>query len=277
MFKKSEGDPDYSESPSIRFYLKKMQQSKKNAIPSARDKKFQIIPAIDILDGKCVRLLKGDYDKSKIYNHDPVSMAKRFKEAGFDYLHIVDLDGARAGKLINFEVVREIYAQTDLKLEVGGGVREAHDLEKLIKIGVARIIIGSMVVKDFERFSEITQKFRDHIIVGLDAKNEFIATDGWTETSKISLEEILEKLIKLKINDFFITDIDCDGTLNGPNFSLYEKIRKRFPNINLVASGGVSSIEDVKNLKRINMDGVILGKAIYEERVSLEELREFCR
>ena len=231
---------------------------------------MRIIPAIDILNGKCVRLKKGDYSKSKIYYHDPVEVAQKFSKQGIEYLHIVDLDGARAGKPVNYKVIENIIKATNLKVQIGGGIRTLEDVQSLFKIGVSKIIIGSMLIRAPEFFEKLIKKYgKNKIIAGIDAKNNMVAISGWIEATKITCENSIQKAIELGAEEFVITDISKDGMLNGPNLEMYKKIKDKFPKIKLIASGGVSCQDDIKDLEKIKIDGAIIGKAIYEGKIKL--------
>lgn len=231
---------------------------------------FKIIPAIDIFGGKCVRLTKGDYDKSKVYNKDPVQVAQNFKKAGIKYIHIVDLDGARIGEPVNLRVIENIIKKIDLQVQVGGGIRAIQDAEKLFNVGVSKIIIGSMLVRDPQFFKNLIQKFGDDkIIAGIDVKNDKVAISGWEEATTVSTFDSIQNAINLGANEFVITDINKDGMLIGPNLELYKKIKANFHSIKLIASGGVSSQEDIDELGKLNLDGVIVGKAIYEGKIEV--------
>ncbi len=219
----------------------------------------KIIPAIDILNSNCVRLTKGDYDSVKIYSHDPVKVAKNFQEQGIKYLHIVDLDGARDGKPVNHGAIAAIIKAANLKVQIGGGIRRLEDAENLFKIGVSKIIIGSMLIRDPNFFKKLINKYgKDKIIAGIDAK-----------TTKNTYESLIQKAIDLGAQEFIVTDIDKDGMLKGPNLEMYKNIKAKFPKIKIIASGGVSCQNDINKLKKIKVAGVIVGKAIYEGKIKL--------
>ena len=231
---------------------------------------IKIIPAIDILGGKCVRLQKGDYNKYKIYNDDPVKIAQDFKEKGIKYLHIVDLDGAKIGRPVNHQVVESVIKKTNLKVQVGGGIRTLEHAESLFKIGVSKIIIGSMLIRDPDFFAELIKKYSaEKVIAGIDVKDNVPAIAGWLESTQTTTEELIQKTINLGAQEFIITDISKDGMLSGPNFELYKNIKLQFPDIKLIASGGVSCQNDIVKLEKIKSDGVIVGKAIYENNIKL--------
>jgi phosphoribosylformimino-5-aminoimidazole carboxamide ribotide isomerase len=234
---------------------------------------IEIIPAIDIIAGDCVRLEKGDFTTSKIYDSNPVLVAKRFADAGIKRLHLVDLDGARTGKVTNLKVLEDIAKSTDLIIDFGGGLREFKDVESVFNAGAKMVNLGSMAVRN----PHIAQIILDHfgsdcVILGADVKNETIAVSGWTEGGSISLWEFLQDWASRGIKKVCCTDISKDGMLSGPAFELYTTIKDDYPHIDLIASGGISNIEDVDLLDEIGIPAVIIGKAIYEGKISLEEL-----
>jgi phosphoribosylformimino-5-aminoimidazole carboxamide ribotide isomerase len=232
-----------------------------------------IIPAIDLIDGQCVRLTKGDYDTKKVYNTDPLEVAKHFEENGFTRLHLVDLDGAKAGKVINLSVLESICNNTQLQVDFGGGIKTDEDLEKVLNAGAFQVTIGSLAVKDPAKVKEWISKFgADRIILGADVKDRRIAVSGWLETSAIDLFDFIEDYYSCGIRNVLCTDISKDGMLEGPAFELYSELMKRFTDLKLIASGGVSGIEDVRKLKDLGIPAVVIGKAIYEGRISLREL-----
>jgi len=234
---------------------------------------MRIIPAIDIIDGKCVRLTQGDYAQKKIYNENPVDVARQFEDAGLSHLHVVDLDGAKAGKVINWKVVESITTNTNLKVDFGGGIKTDEEIEKLFQLKVSQVNLGSIAVRERLRVLDWLKQFgADKIILSADVKEETIAISGWQENSSISIMNFLKEYLQDGIEHVTCTDISTDGMLTGPNVELYKKIVLSFPHVNLVASGGVSSVEDLKELKRIGVDGVIVGKAIYEGRIELKDL-----
>lgn len=234
---------------------------------------MRIIPAIDIIDGKCVRLTQGDYSQKKIYNENPLQVAKLFEDAGLDHLHLIDLDGAKAGKVINWKVLEALAANTKLLIDFGGGIKTDEEVMQLFETGVNQINIGSMAVKNPIKIVEWINTFgAEKIILSADVKNEMIAISGWQEDSSIAITDFIKDYMKKGIEYVTCTDIRTDGMLTGPNIELYTKILLNFPQLNLIASGGVSGIEDLRELKQIGVDGVIVGKAIYEERIKLEDL-----
>lgn len=234
---------------------------------------MRIIPAIDIIDGKCVRLSQGDYDQKKIYHENPLEVARSFEEAGLHYLHLVDLDGAKAGKVTNWKVVEAITSQTQLHVDFGGGIKTQQEIEQLFALGIKQVNLGSIAVKQPEQVQQwITAFGPDKIILSADAKHEKIAIGGWQEDSSIALDEFIGDYVQKGIQYITCTDISTDGMLAGPNTALYKKLIQQFPDIKLIASGGVSSHADLVALKETGVNGVIIGKAIYEGRVTLAEL-----
>lgn len=232
-----------------------------------------IIPAIDIINGKCVRLTKGDYAQQKIYNDNPVEVAKQFENAGIKRLHIVDLDGAKAGKIINLDVLEKIAAATKLEIDFGGGVKNITDAANIFNAGAAMVTIGSLAVKHPELLEEWLMEFgAERFFIGADVLDEKIKISGWLEDSGINIFDFIGKMISLGSSNIFCTDIAKDGVMQGPSIDLYKKIIEQHPEINLVASGGVSNIEDVIALNAIGCKGVIIGKAIYEGLITLEQL-----
>ena len=234
---------------------------------------MKIIPAIDIIDGKCVRLTQGDYALKKVYNEHPLEVAKRFEDAGLQHLHLVDLDGAKAGKVINWNVIDSITTRTSLNVDFGGGIKTDEEISKLFKAGVKQVNLGSIAVKNkllVQRWIETYGS--DKIILSADVKNEKIAISGWMEDSSISIYDFIRDYLEKGIRYITCTDISTDGMLQGPNVALYRKLLEAFPEIKLIASGGVSSLNDLRDLQKINIDGVIIGKALYEGRISLSDL-----
>jgi phosphoribosylformimino-5-aminoimidazole carboxamide ribotide isomerase len=234
---------------------------------------MRIIPAIDLIDGKCVRLTQGDYAQKKIYNENPSEVAKEFEDAGIKYLHLVDLDGAKAGKVINWKVVESITSQTSLAVDFGGGIKTDSELTKLFDLGVKQVNLGSIAVKEPAKVAAwIKQYGKEKIILSADVKEELVAISGWLENSQLSITDFLNDYQSNGIEYVTCTDISTDGMLSGPNITLYKKLLSLFPALKLIASGGVSSMDDLRELKSIHVDGVIIGKAIYEGRVTLKEL-----
>lgn len=237
---------------------------------------MQIIPAIDIIDGKCVRLTEGDYTQKKIYNEDPLEVAKTFEGVGLMRLHLVDLDGAKAGEVVNWKVLEKIATKTNLQIDFGGGIKKEAILNAVLDAGATFATIGSLAVKEPDTFAEWINKFgANRFMLGADVYNEKIAIGGWLEKTELSVYDFMQSYLVKGIRQMFCTDIQKDGKLEGPSIVLYQKIIKTFPSINLIASGGVSSVEDLIALKKIGCTGAIVGKAIYENRISLTDLSKF--
>ena len=235
---------------------------------------LEIIPAIDLVEGKCVRLEQGDFGKLKVYSDDPLSMAQRFEKIGLRRLHMVDLDGAKTGKISNHRILEKIAKHTNLIIDYGGGIKTQGDLETVLNCGAQMVNIGSIAAVNPPMMEEwINMLGEDKFLLGADVHEKKIAVRGWQETSEWELFGFLSHYQDLGVKTFFCTDITRDGLLAGPSFDLYGEILNRFPLMNLVASGGVSKVEDIKKLDALGCSGVILGKAIYERRIDLEELR----
>lgn len=236
---------------------------------------MKIIPAIDLIDGKCVRLTQGDYNQKKIYNENPVDVAKQFEAAGLRYLHVVDLDGAKAGSIQNLATIKKLCNETTLQIDVGGGIKKEEDIQQLFEIGVTQVNLGSIAVKNQDLVSTWLYKFGlDRIIISADVRDEKIALHGWQEQSDLSIYDFIKLFDEPRL---FITctDIATDGMLTGPNAALYQSIQTAFPDVRLNASGGVSQLSDLDVLKKMNVSGVIIGKAIYENKISLKELSTY--
>lgn len=237
---------------------------------------MRIIPAIDILDGKCVRLSKGDYNTKKVYREDPLEMAKEFQDQGIEYLHLVDLDGAKSKHIVNYRVLDKICKKTNLKVDFGGGLKSNEDLKIAFESGANQITGGSIAVKEPETFKMWIQKYgSDKIILGADCHNRKIATSGWLETSELDVLDFIKQYEADNVSYVICTDIDKDGMLQGTSNDLYTEILEE-TNINLIASGGVSDIENLKALKELGCEGAIIGKAFYEGRITLKELSRLC-
>jgi len=237
---------------------------------------MQIIPAIDIIDGKCVRLTQGDYQQKKIYNEQPLEVAKQFEDAGLQRLHLVDLDGAKAGSVKNWKVLEAIAGKTALVVDFGGGIKKREDLDIVFNSGAALATIGSLAVKDEALFVEWLKSYgANKFLLGADVKDEKIAVAGWLETTDIWIYDFIEKYADHGIQQLFCTDVSKDGLLQGPSTELYKSIISKFPSLHFIASGGVSSVEDLDTLRNIGCAGVIVGKAFYEGRISLSELVQF--
>tara|TARA_B110000263_G_C15306992_1_gene510950 strand:- start:1709 stop:2440 length:732 start_codon:yes stop_codon:yes gene_type:complete len=237
---------------------------------------MRIIPAIDLIDGKCVRLTKGNYSKIKTYNDNPLEVAKKYEAHGIEYLHLVDLDGAKSKHIVNHRVLEEIASKTSLKIDFGGGLKSDNDLNIAFECGAKQITGGSVAIKNPILFESWIEKYgNDKIILGADILNNKIAINGWKDLSILNLNEFLEKYLKKGISRVICTDINKDGMLEGPSFELYLKILNNFSNIKLIASGGVSVYNDLIKLNEIGCEGCIIGKAIYEDKITLNQLEKF--
>ena len=237
---------------------------------------MRLIPAIDIIEGKCVRLSKGDYNTKKIYNESPLEVAKEFQDHGIEYLHLVDLDGAKSKHIVNHKVLEEIASKTNLKIDFGGGLKTDEDLRIAFESGANQITGGSIAVKDAVTFKSWLSKFgADKIILGADANNEKIAVSGWLEESDQELIPFVQGYQKEGVSYVICTDISKDGMLQGPSFDLYQKMLTKIPNIKLIASGGISQFDELAKLAALGCQGTIIGKAIYENRISLKQLEGF--
>ena len=235
---------------------------------------MKIFPAIDIKDKKCVRLIKGDFDNKTEYETSPIDQAKKYKEHGFINLHIVDLDGALSGETVNLDVIEEIVSKFDLKIEIGGGVRTFESIQKYIGSGAEKVILGSAAIKDKNFLKEACLKFPNKIALGLDAKDGYLSVSGWTENSNQLTIDFLKEVNNFDVSRLIYTDINKDGTKSSPNFGETEKIAE-ISNCPVIISGGVSSMDDIKkakNLNNKNIEGIIVGKAIYDGDIKLDEL-----
>ena len=237
---------------------------------------MNIFPAIDLINGQVVRLLKGDYDRVTVYGNDPVSVAKDFEASGAEYIHIVDLDAAKDGKVHNFDIIKAICDETNLKVEIGGGVRSEEVIKQYISAGVFRVILGTIAIKNPDFTKEMIKKYKEKIAIGVDISNGMVAIHGWTEVSAISCDELFSDLQKAGADCVICTDISKDGAMQGTNLELYRDLSKKY-SINIVASGGVSSMDDVKALKEMNLYGAILGKALYTDAIDLTEAIEVAK
>jgi phosphoribosylformimino-5-aminoimidazole carboxamide ribotide isomerase len=237
---------------------------------------IEIIPAIDLIDGKCVRLSQGDYSQKTIYNENPLEVAKMFEGAGIARLHLVDLDGAKAHHIVNHKVLEKIATQTNLIIDFGGGLKSDSDLQIAFNSGAKMVTGGSIAVKNSEVFSSWIKKFGgERIILGADVKNEKIAVGGWIETTDIELMPFVSSYLNQGLNKVICTDISKDGMLQGPSIDLYKKMIAIEPNMYLIASGGVSSIDDIEQLNNVGIPAVITGKAIYEGKINLKDLARY--
>lgn len=237
---------------------------------------MRIIPAIDIIEGKCVRLSQGDYNSKKVYNENPLEVAKRFEDHGIEYLHLVDLDGAKSKHIVNHRVLEKIAAKTSLKIDFGGGLKSDEDLRIAFECGADQITGGSIAVKEPETFLSWLEKFgSERIILGADAKNGKVAVSGWTQESTEDLLPFIKGYFEKGVKYVICTDISKDGMLEGPSTDLYKEILQENNDLKLIASGGVSKYDDLPTLQEIGCEGVIIGKAIYENKISLKQLEEF--
>ncbi len=237
---------------------------------------IEIIPAIDILDGKCVRLTQGDYETKKVYNEDPVEVAKMMEAHGIRRLHTVDLDGARSQHIVNYKTIERIADHTSLVIDFGGGIKSDEDIDIAFASGATMVTIGSVAVKNPELFGTWLEKYNDNkIILGADVKNGRISINGWKEEGEDELMPFLHKYVSKGVDNVLCTDISKDGMLKGPSVELYESVMKEFPRLNLIASGGISCIEDIDRLDAAGIPSVVFGKAIYEGRIKMEELEKY--
>ncbi len=237
---------------------------------------MEIIPAIDIIDGKCVRLTQGDYQQKTIYNEHPLEVAKQFEDAGLRRLHLVDLDGAKAGAVKNWKVLEAIAGKTKMVIDFGGGIKTDNDVNIVFESGAALATIGSMAVKDEAGFVRWLRQYGpSKFLLGADVKNEKIAVGGWLETTEIWIYDFIEKYMEHGVRQLFCTDVSKDGKLEGPSSELYKTIMTQFPQLYFIASGGVSNLKDLEDLQKAGCSGAIVGKAIYENRISLNELKTF--
>lgn len=237
---------------------------------------MNIFPAIDLFDGKAVRLLKGDYQKMTVYSENPLEIAKDFENSGAEFLHIVDLEGAKTGNTPNIGTIEKIVKNTSLFTEVGGGIRTLEMVEKYINIGVKRVILGTAAVNDEKFLISAVKKYGEKIAVGIDIKDGFVAIKGWTDLSKFTPFEFCEKMQNIGVKTVICTDVSKDGAMQGTNVGLYKEMSEKF-NINIIASGGVSSIDDIKRLKNLEIYGAIIGKAYYTKAISLAEAIEVSK
>ena len=234
---------------------------------------MELIPAIDIIDGQCVRLTKGDYAQKTVYRNHPWDVAKEFETYGFKRLHVVDLDGAKAKHIVNSEVLQKITTETSLTVDFGGGIKTDEDIEKAFANGAQMVTVGSIAVTNPELFLSWIKKYgADRMILGADVRNGKISINGWKEDSSEDLLPFLRKYVDAGVTNVLCTEISKDGTLQGPAIDLYKRIMQEYPNLHLIASGGVSSIDDIKALEAAGIPAVVFGKAIYEGRINLKEL-----
>ncbi len=239
---------------------------------------MEIVPAIDIIDGKCVRLSKGDYNAQKTYSDSPLDVALRFQDAGIKRLHLVDLDGARSKHIVNYPVLEAITNHTDLTVDFGGGIKSTSDLETALGCGAAMVTVGSTAVTAPDLMQKWIEDFgQEHIILGADARDGKISVNGWKEDSVLTLSDFIRDYMKKGITQVLCTDINRDGMLQGPAVELYRSLLKEFPGIKLIASGGVSSVQDLMDLKEAGLPAAIVGKAYYEGRITLDQLSKLSQ
>lgn len=238
---------------------------------------MEIIPAIDVIDGKCVRLTQGDYTQKKVYNEHPLEVAKEFEDAGIKRLHLVDLDGAKAGQVKNWKVLESIAGKTKLVIDFGGGIKKKEDVSVVFNAGAALATVGSIAVKNEPELVSWFQRFgTDKFLLGADVKDEKITIGGWLETTDINVYDFIRKYTDYGVTQLFCTDVSKDGKLEGPAVALYKKITAEFPTLHFIASGGVSETADLDRLQEAGCGGVIIGKAIYEGRIKLEDLKNLA-
>jgi len=237
---------------------------------------MEIIPAIDIIDGKCVRLTEGDYQQKKIYNENPLEVALQFEAAGIQRLHLVDLDGAKAGKVANWKVLETIANHTQLIIDFGGGIKTADDVSTVLNAGARYATVGSVAAKQKDLFTEWLHQFGvDKFLLGADVKNGYITINGWLNTTELPVQQFMENYMQLGVQQIFCTDVSKDGRLEGPSIELYQSLLSALPHLHLIASGGISSVDDLLQLQQIGCSGAIVGKAIYENKISLNQLVQF--
>ncbi|MBR3564110.1 MAG: 1-(5-phosphoribosyl)-5-[Clostridia bacterium] len=230
-----------------------------------------VLPAIDLMGGKAVRLIKGDYSRKTVYNEDPVSQAREFRDAGAEWLHLVDLDGAKSGTEENAEVIEKIVKETSLNVEVGGGIRSMDTIHRYLALGVRRVILGTIAIEDPEFLKAAIERYGEHIAVGVDVLEGEVRTRGWTKGSGRDIYDFMNELTDKGVKTVICTDISRDGMMEGTNVSLYKKLSEEFRTIDIIASGGVSSMEDILRLKKDGIKGAIIGKALYTGAIDLHE------
>ena len=236
-----------------------------------------IIPAIDIIDNKVVRLSEGDYNKSTTYENTPAQQAGLYSSLGFEWVHIVDLMASKSGEINVADIIPDIKNKNKIKIEFGGGIRSLQDVDKMMEAGIDKVILGSISINNKTEFEKIVNKYGDEkIVTAVDVKDEYIAIKGWTEKSSVHINEHIKYCKNLGLRTFLCTDISKDGLLKGPSYDLYENLQNEFPDVNLIASGGVSNIDDIKKLISMDMYAAVVGRAIYENKINLKELAELA-
>lgn len=234
-----------------------------------------IFPAIDIKDNKCVRLLQGDFDKVNVYSDDPSLIAKKWQDSGAEFIHMVSLNGARGEGNVNDESIKKILDTVHIPIQIGGGIRSKERVKELLDLGVNRVILGSVAIKNKKLLKDLVKKYKEKIVVSIDAKDGKVAVEGWEEVSDVDSITFCKELEKIGVKTIVYTDISKDGMLIGPNFDVYEKLSKE-TSLDIIASGGVTSLEDIKKLKNMNLYGAIIGKALYENKIDLKEVLNLC-
>jgi phosphoribosylformimino-5-aminoimidazole carboxamide ribotide isomerase len=235
-----------------------------------------IIPAIDIIEGKCVRLTEGDYSTKKIYNHHPLEVARQFEDAGIQRLHLVDLDGAKAGAVKNWKVLELLASKTNLQIDFGGGIKTNADVDTTFNAGASWVTVGSIAVKNADLFTQWLMFYgANKFLVGADVKDECITIDAWMHNTETSVYQFIQQYQRLGVNTFFCTDVSKDGKLAGPSTDLYKKILEQYNDVQLIASGGIASMHDIQILEQIGCNAVIIGKAIYEGHLTLQQLTQW--
>lgn len=237
---------------------------------------MKLFPAIDIIDGKAVRLVRGDYSRMTVYSDSPFEVAKNFSSSGAEYLHVVDLEGAKTGGTPNFYTISEIIRQSGMKVEIGGGIRREDDIERYIYLGAHKVILGTVSVTDPKFTEEMVKRYGDKIAVGVDIKDGFVAIKGWTELSRDTCFDFCQKMCDIGVKSVICTDISKDGLLSGTNIELYRELASKF-DINITASGGITSLEDIIKLRELGLYGAVLGKALYTGNIDLAEAVKACK
>jgi phosphoribosylformimino-5-aminoimidazole carboxamide ribotide isomerase len=236
---------------------------------------MRIIPAIDIMNGKCVRLTQGNFDSMKVYKDNPVSVALEFQDANLEYLHVVDLDGAKKGQVVNWNVLEQLQEKTALLIDFGGGVKTTEDVERLLSLDISQINVGSIAIKEPDTFINWLEEYgAENFILSADVIDENVMIQGWLESSNYRLFDLIQQFAEHGLQFVTCTDIKTDGMLKGPNFDLYKKLKSHFPQLNITASGGISSLQDLKDLEALQLYGAIIGKALYEGKIILSDLKK---